>query len=94
MIRFKALIIFCTLIAAGCGASLEKYPKEKCAVRPQERLTKAIHDNCLRCHTRDFATADDICARKSMIIDSVKQGRMPKLGKLSEADRAIILAWK
>ncbi|MBN1497140.1 MAG: hypothetical protein JXA07_10260 [Spirochaetes bacterium] len=82
------------LCIVGCYASLEDYPKEKCTALPNENVVKAIHDNCIKCHTKDFTTAQDICVRKGMIIDSVKSGRMPKMGKLYDHYRDTILNWK
>ncbi|MBN2158573.1 MAG: hypothetical protein JW807_04190 [Spirochaetes bacterium] len=88
------IAVLAALVMIGCYASLEQYPKEKCGLLPNDNVVKAIHDNCIKCHTKDFKTKQDICARKSMIIDSVKSGRMPKMGKLYDSYKATILNWK
>lgn len=87
-------LFFSAMFIAGCLASLDNYPKEKCAALPNDNVVKAIHDNCIKCHTKDFTTRQDICVRKDMIIDAVKTGRMPKMGKLYDHYRNTILNWK
>lgn len=85
---------FLALCVIGCIASLDNYPKEKCMAVPNDNVMIAIHDNCIKCHTKDFTTKQDICVRKSMIIDAVKTGRMPKMGKLYDHYKNTILGWK
>ncbi len=86
--------VVCSLFLIGCMASLEKYPREKCGALPNDNVFKAIQDNCVKCHTKDFATKQDICVRKAIIIDSVKTGRMPKMGKLWPSYYKTIVDWK
>lgn len=88
------IVVLAALVMIGCYASLEKYPKEKCFALPNDNVVKAIHDNCIKCHTKDFTTKQQICERKSMIVDSVKTGRMPKMGRLYDSYKATILNWK
>ncbi len=94
----KKFFLFAASLSAlcviGCLASLDNYPKEKCAALPNDNVMKAIHDNCIKCHTKDFTTKQDICVRKGMIIDSVKSGRMPKMGTLYDHYKSTILNWK
>ncbi len=91
-------IIMATVITAmfiiGCLGNLEKYPKEKCSALPNDSVFKAIQDNCIKCHKKDFTTRQEICARKNMIIDAVKTGRMPKMGKLWPSYYKTIVEWK
>ncbi|MBP7735717.1 MAG: hypothetical protein KA369_07060 [Spirochaetes bacterium] len=86
--------VICALFLIGCMASLEKYPREKCGALPNDNVFKAIQDNCVKCHTKDFTTKQDICVRKAMIIDAVKTGRMPKMGKLWPSYYKTIVDWK
>lgn len=91
------IIISVSLTAAvliGCMGSLEHYPKEKCAALPGDSVVQAIHDNCVSCHKKDFTTGQDICVRKKMIIDAVKNYRMPKIGKLYPHYFKTITEWK
>ena len=94
----RTKIIMASVISAafliGCLASLDKYPKEKCAALPNDNVFKAIQENCIKCHPKDFTTKQDICARKAMIIDAVKTGRMPKMGKLWPSYFKTIVEWK
>jgi hypothetical protein len=91
---YSLIALLAALFFIGCMASLEKYPKEKCVALPNDSVMKALHDNCIKCHTKDFTTRQDICVRKAMIIDAVKSGRMPKMGKLYDSYKATILNWK
>ncbi|HOT44168.1 MAG TPA: hypothetical protein PLM53_19230 [Spirochaetota bacterium] len=94
----RTKIIMVSIISAafliGCLANLEKYPREKCAALPNDNVFKAIQDNCIKCHPKDFTTKQDICARKAMIIDAVQTGRMPKMGKLWPSYFKTIVEWK
>ncbi len=93
----KHLIIAVSLAAAaliGCRASLENYPREKCVALPNDSVFKAIQDNCISCHKKDYTTKQDICSRKNMIIDAVRTYRMPKMGKLYPHYFKTITEWK
>ncbi len=94
--KFRAAVVTvaCAVFLAACMASLEKYDREKCAKLPSDAVVKAIHDNCIKCHTKDFTTKEDICVRRGMIIDAVSTGRMPKMGKLYPHYRDTIVNWK
>jgi hypothetical protein len=92
--RFIMVSVFSFLFLIGCLGSLEKYPKEKCTAMPNDNVFKAIQDNCIKCHTKDYTTKQDICARRAMIIDAVKTGRMPKMGKLWPSYFKTIVEWK
>jgi hypothetical protein len=93
----KHLAIAISLSAAvvvGCLGNLENYPKEKCAALPSDNVVKALHDNCISCHKKDFTTKQDICVRKNMVIDAVRTYRMPKMGKLEPEYFKTITEWK
>jgi hypothetical protein len=94
----KRSIITISVAAAvffvGCLASLKNYPKEKCVSLPSDKLVETIHSDCIRCHTHDFTTKEDICVRKSLIIHAVATGVMPKIGTLPKEDKDIIVNWK
>jgi len=96
MNKMKAVILsmLSALCVTGCLGSLENFPREKCVAMPNDNVVKAIHDNCISCHKKDFISKQDICVRKSMIIDAVKTGRMPKMGKLYDSYKNTILSWK
>jgi hypothetical protein len=78
----------------GCMGSLEKYKKEPCTAMPTDAVVAALKDNCVSCHKNDFNTKEDICAAKSLIIDAVAKGRMPKMGKLYPHYRDTLVNWK
>lgn len=83
------------LIVAGCSTTkLASYNRDTCAVPPGDAALKIIDDKCMLCHSGDFSSKDEICSRKNIIIDSVKTGRMPKIGSLNEAQIKIITDWK
>jgi hypothetical protein len=93
----KHIVIALSCAAAviiGCMPNLESFPKEKCATLPNDSVLKAVHENCISCHKKDFITKQDICARKAMIIDAVKTYRMPKLGKLYPEYFKTLTEWK
>lgn len=95
MKQFLPVAIACVTAAmVSCLGSLENYPREKCAALPNDSVVKAIHDNCISCHKKDFITRQDICVRKNMIIDAVKTYRMPKMGKLYPEYFKTITEWK
>ncbi|OHD70614.1 MAG: hypothetical protein A2W19_03505 [Spirochaetes bacterium RBG_16_49_21] len=90
------ILFFCALIFSliGCLASLKNFPKEPCVTLPSDKLVATIHSDCIRCHTNDYTTKEDICVRKSLIINAVAAGRMPKMGTLPKEDKDIIVNWK
>jgi hypothetical protein len=89
-----AAVSLAAAVLIGCLGNLENYPKEKCTALPNDSVVKAIRDNCISCHKKDFITKQDICARKNQIIDAVKTYRMPKLGKLYPEYFKTITGWK
>lgn len=78
----------------SCYASLENYRKEPCKKLPNETVVTALKENCVSCHRNDFNTKEDICSRKSIIIDAVSKGRMPKMGKLYDHYKKTLVEWK
>ncbi len=88
------VLIVLLALAAGCMGSLENYKKEACVDLPNDKVITAIKENCLSCHSDDFNTKEDICSRKTMIIDSVSKGRMPKMGTLYDHYKETIVNWK
>ncbi len=78
---------------SGCSPKLTKYTKDQCRENPSPQVLAAVDDNCMMCHKKDFATPEEICARKTVIIDSVVNGRMPKFGSLSKEDLLILSKW-
>jgi hypothetical protein len=88
------IIVMIMLFLIGCIASLKDYPRESCTRLPTEDVVKVIQDNCVRCHSKDFKTNQDICERKSLITDAVANNRMPKIGKLTAGEKNTIIAWK
>lgn len=94
----KQKIIVAALISLAftisCLGSLEKYKKETCTAMPSDDVVTALRDNCVSCHKHDFNTKEDICAAKSLIIDAVSKGRMPKMGYLYPRYRDILVNWK
>ncbi len=84
----------CMICAVSCIPHMENYPKEACVAMPSDALFNAIQVNCIKCHTKDFNTKQDICERKNRIIDAVSTGRMPKMGKLYQEYKDTIVNWK
>ena len=82
------------IVMIGCMPNLSDLPREKCPALPPDSVVKALNDNCVSCHRKDFTTKQDICARKSMIIDAVKTYRMPKMGKLYPEYFKTLTEWK
>jgi hypothetical protein len=82
------------MLIIGCIPHMENYPKEPCVSMPSDNVFKAIQDNCIKCHTKDYTTKEDICVRKNRIIDAVSTGRMPKIGKLYQEYKDTIINWK
>ncbi|WP_320040848.1 cytochrome c [uncultured Desulfobacter sp.] len=87
------IIFFIVFIMVGCTASLESYNRESCKSIPDDKLFNVLQNNCVSCHKKDFQTKLDICSRKTIIIDAVKNGRMPKYGSISENDKNTIIEW-
>jgi hypothetical protein len=92
--HYVAAISLAAAVMIGCMPNLTNLPKEKCTALPNDNVVKAIHDNCIKCHTKDFTTKQDICVRKDHIIDAVKTYRMPKMGKLYPEYFKTITEWK
>ncbi len=97
------LLITTSFIYACSGIKLQNYPSQSislpparrpCAQLPGNATVSVIKDRCSLCHKGDFKTKESICARKSIIIDSVSKGRMPKFGKLKESELKTILKWE
>ncbi len=82
------------LFLFGCIPNLEKYPREKCTRIPTDNVVQALHDNCIKCHTKDFNTKQDICSRRGLIINAVATKKMPKIGKLWDSYFKTIVEWK
>ncbi len=82
------------LCVVGCIPHMENYPKEPCVSMPSDAVFNAIQVNCIKCHTKDYTTKEDICIRKNRIIDAVSTGRMPKIGTLYKEYKDTILNWK
>ncbi len=93
-IKINSILILLSLVIIACSASLKNYTKEKCTTVPSTAVVKVIQNNCVSCHKKDFISAKDICVRKTLIIDSVKNDRMPKFGSLSQQAKQTILNWK
>jgi len=94
--KFKhlLLLLILALIYTACsGTRLQKYPADSCTGLPGDKTVSVIKDKCGLCHAGDFATKELICARKSMITDSVSSKRMPTIGKLTEDQLNTILKW-
>ncbi len=89
-----AAIMIVTALLIGCVTNLDKFSRDPCVAMPNDSVFKAIQDNCIKCHPKDFTTKQDVCARRKMIIDAVSKGRMPKLGKLYDHYKATIVNWK
>lgn len=91
-------ILFSCLLSAsfltGCIPNLEKFPREKCTQIPSDNVVKALQDNCIRCHKKDFNTKQDICSRRGLIINAVATKKMPKMGKLWDSYFKTITEWK
>jgi len=95
--KFKPffILIATALILSSCsGLVLQDYPVETCAKLPGEKTAGVIKDKCSLCHKGDFASKELICSKKSIIIDSVTSGRMPKFKKLSDDELKTILKWE
>jgi hypothetical protein len=91
-IIFAAALILAVFF--GCIANLKDIPREKCAALPNDNVMKAINDNCIRCHARDFGTKQDVCGLRGIIIDQVRTKKMPKIGKLWPSYYETLVQWK
>jgi len=90
---YTIICITAAVMITGCSPKLTRYPRDECRETPSQQVLKAVDDNCMMCHGKDFATPRDICARKALIIDSVSNGRMPKFGSLSKEEFLILSKW-
>ncbi len=81
-------------VMIGCIPNLKNVPKEKCTAMPNDNVVKAIHDNCIKCHTKDFNTKEDVCRLRSDIIEMVRTKKMPKIGTLWPSYYKTIVEWK
>ena len=88
------VIILMGIFLLGCAAKLTNYPKEECIALSDDNVVKVVQGNCNLCHSKDFSTKQDICERKTLIIKAVADGRMPKIGKLTEDEKRTIIEWK
>lgn len=89
-----AALTVAAALMIGCVTSLDKFTREPCVSMPNDSVFKALQDNCIKCHPRDFTTKEDVCTRKKLIIDAVAKGRMPKMGKLYDHYRETLVNWK
>lgn len=89
---FIAVLIFAIII--GCIPNLKDVPREKCAAMPNDNVMKAIKDNCIKCHTKDYNTKEDVCRLRSDIIEMVRTKKMPKIGTLWPSYYKTIVEWK
>jgi hypothetical protein len=87
-----AVIILAVLI--GCIPNLKDVPREKCVAMPADNVMTALHDNCIRCHTKDFTTKQDVCGLRGRIIEQVRTKKMPKIGKLWPSYYETLVQWK
>jgi len=87
-----AVVIIAVII--GCIPNLKNVPREKCAAIPNDAVMKALKDNCIKCHTKDFNTKEDVCKMKSDIIEMVRTKKMPKMGTLWPSYYKTIVDWK
>lgn len=92
--RMMIAVFLGALFLVGCFSSLEKYPREECVRLPDDNLVTVIQNKCVKCHYKDFSTKQEICERKGLIIKAVANDRMPKIGKLSEAEKDTLIFWK
>jgi hypothetical protein len=93
----KAGFIFVIILALLIGCffpNLKNVPREKCAMLPDGNVMTALHDNCIRCHSKDFNTKEDVCGLRGRIIEQVRTGKMPKIGKLYPSYFKTIVEWK
>jgi hypothetical protein len=89
---FIAVLIIAVII--GCLPNLKDVQREKCKAMPNDNVMKAIKDNCIKCHTKDFNTKEDVCALKGDIIEMVRTKKMPKMGTLWPSYYKTFVDWK
>ena len=92
--NISVFILGISLLLISCSASLEKFQKEECQALPGDKTFNIIQANCLRCHGNDLNTKENICAYKTIVLDVVESGKMPKFGSLSDADKKALLDWQ
>ncbi len=93
----RSMIIAATIsmtLLIGCIANLKDIPRETCVTLPGDSVMKAIKDNCIKCHEKDFTTKEGVCSLKSDIIDQVTTKKMPKIGTLWPEYYKTIVEWK
>ncbi|TYT73641.1 hypothetical protein [Desulfobotulus mexicanus] len=91
---FTALIIGSMLLSSCGGVRLKSYEKQDCETLPGQQTLATIENRCMLCHKGDFATIQDICERKDLIIDAVETERMPRFSKLTQQELEIIVTWQ
>jgi hypothetical protein len=89
---FISAVILALLI--GCIPNLKNISRDKCTAMPNDNVVKALQDNCIKCHSKDFSTKQDICGLRGRIIEQVRTGKMPKIGKLWPSYYKTIVEWK
>lgn len=89
---FISAIVLILLI--GCIPNLKDVPRENCVQMPDDSVMTALRDNCIKCHTKDFNTKQDACGLRGRIIEQVRTGKMPKIGKLWPSYYKTIVEWK
>jgi hypothetical protein len=88
-----ATLLSITLLI-GCTANLKDIPRESCAAVPNDKVLKAINDNCIKCHAKDFSKKEDVCSLKGVIQESVRTKKMPKMGTLYPEYYQTFMDWK
>ncbi|TWI70680.1 hypothetical protein LZ24_02250 [Desulfobotulus alkaliphilus] len=93
--RFFTVLIIGSMLFSSCGGvRLKSYEKQDCETLPGQATLETIENRCMLCHKGDFATVQDICERKDLIIDAVETGRMPRFSKLTQQELEIIVTWQ
>jgi hypothetical protein len=87
-----SLLVISLLI--GCVANLKDIPREACVTLPSDALMKAVNDNCIKCHAKDFSTKEGVCSLKSDIKEMVRIKKMPKIGTLWPEYYQTFMDWK
>jgi hypothetical protein len=91
---YAFLTALCVILLIGCTANLKDIPREKCATAPGDNIMKAINDNCIKCHEKDFSNKEGVCSLKSDIIEQVRTKKMPKIGTLWPEYYKTFMDWK
>ena len=95
MKRYLLVIsIFSISLIIGCIANLKDIPRETCTSAPSDKVMKAITENCIKCHAKDFSNSDDVCKLKGIIQESVRTKKMPKIGTLWPEYYQTFMDWK